>query len=266
MTFAQLGIGTFSTIFALLHPNWAYVGQHISWAVSSWLFLMAATDIIITGTIIYFLARKKSDFQGTNSIIDGVIKYTITNNGLTSACAITSALMFEEGPGLWHIIPGTIIIKFYSISLLASLNSRRGLAHDLMASRNGATLARGSPRALSSNVAAYSFQHSPAMRSPSVLHFKDSPIRNGGGSGNGLGSGNSNHPSRAASMRDHGENSFPVQVTIDTTSSEYRVEDLAWEEKERRQNKSPSAAKEPNWNTQTASQNAPPFQLFVDEP
>ncbi|SCV67480.1 BQ2448_5091 [Microbotryum intermedium] len=183
LTLVHFGFGTFTT-------GWA------------WLFLMAGTDLLITATIVVLLAQRRSDFHRTNSIIDDVILYTVTNNGLTAAAAISSSIMFQAGPRLWHIIPGKIIIKLYSRSLLASLNSRQGLAQELTRFRTGAILG-------SRLCPTFSFCQ---CRAGSV--------------------GKASRTAASIRMRDHGETSFPVRVTLETSSTEYRTEELAWEEKD----------------------------------
>ncbi|KDE02972.1 hypothetical protein MVLG_06506 [Microbotryum lychnidis-dioicae p1A1 Lamole] len=241
LTLVYLGVGCFTTAFAFEHAIWP------------------------------------SDFTGTNSIIDKVIRYTVTNNGLTAAAAICSSIMFQASS-----------------------------AHDLALSRTGGRgatkLARGgSPKQLlhfpgvngANQVASFSCQNVQSdVRNPPSLHFKDTPLRHVakligvGALGNGSLGGSA---SRSTSMRSmsrrrggsdhHGENSFPVQVTIDTTSTEFQVEQMDWEEKER---KKVFKSEEDRTNGDTGSAKAssipialpvptleltnPPFRIYVEEP
>ncbi|SCZ93795.1 BZ3500_MvSof-1268-A1-R1_Chr6-3g08889 [Microbotryum saponariae] len=52
LTLVQLGVGCFTTGFAFEHAIWPVVEARVSWAVSTWLFMMAGTDPIITVTIV----------------------------------------------------------------------------------------------------------------------------------------------------------------------------------------------------------------------
>ncbi|GAA5891234.1 hypothetical protein JCM5296_006871 [Sporobolomyces johnsonii] len=139
LTAFQLAWGIFDTYSALGPRRWVDV-EGVTWAVTIFLFSMAAGDILITGSLsksnpLYFLSRVRSDFQETNSILDKVIAVTIANNGLTCISAMSSAILFCTGPGAWHLLPGLAIIHFYNISFLSSLNSRQQLARDLALSR-----------------------------------------------------------------------------------------------------------------------------------
>ncbi|SGZ28702.1 BQ5605_C027g10416 [Microbotryum silenes-dioicae] len=311
-------VQNYDKLMNLLSIHWSYVLDPVTTAVVAAISTPARNLQTFYAYRIYILSKRSifipllilfltlSDFTGTNSIIDKVIRYTVTNNGLTAAAAICSSIMFQASSGLWHVLPGTIIIKLYSISLMASLNSHKNLAHDLALSRTGGRgatkLARGgSPKQLlhfpgvngANQVASFSCQNVQSdVRNPPSLHFKDTPLRHVakligvGALGNGSLGGSA---SRSTSMRSmsrrrggsdhHGENSFPVQVTIDTTSTEFQVEQMDWEEKER---KKVFKSEEDRTNGDTGSAKAssipialpvptleltnPPFRIYVEEP
>ncbi|KAI5475797.1 nuclear export protein noc3 [Pseudohyphozyma bogoriensis] len=232
LTAAQLGFGLFCTVYAFHHPSFATISD-ITYAVASWLFLMAGGDIIITSSLIYYLSRAKSDFYQTNTILERVIRHTITNNALTAVTATVSSLMFMVGPGAWHVIAGLIIGKLYQISFLASLNARDDLKRDLAASRNHAA----------GPATTIKIPHTPL---PNRSHLSNG----GGGSGLGIaarlapsfrsfGGGGGGHGQTSSSGGKSGKGgsssvgleSFPIQIMVESSVSEFRIEEDAWDQR-----------------------------------
>lgn len=138
LTFLQLGVGIWCTIFAFMKPRWSAIATDLQPSVALWLFGMAAGDIVITLALVIYLQRAKTGFERTNSVIDRLIKHIIANNALTAFAATASSILFIAAPGVWHTIPGLVISRLYIVSFMSSLNSRSKLAEDLSQVRVGA--------------------------------------------------------------------------------------------------------------------------------
>ncbi|KAI0824342.1 hypothetical protein BC628DRAFT_428045 [Trametes gibbosa] len=102
--------------------------QHISWLVSIAYGFAVATDVILTGALVFVLQRARTGSKRTDSILDVLIIYTVNTGLLTS---IVSVIAFAFA----LVIPGNLIYaavsivgaKLYANSVLALLNSRRSI-------------------------------------------------------------------------------------------------------------------------------------------
>ncbi|ORY92482.1 hypothetical protein BCR35DRAFT_348870 [Leucosporidium creatinivorum] len=206
LTLLQLSFGAYCTTYAYLHPLWVEIAT-IKWAVALWLYLMAFGDIVITSAIIYYLNQAKTGFNPTNSVIDRIIKHIIANNALTAIAAAASSIMFVAAPGVYHVIAGLIIARFYIVSFLGSLNSRVRLSEDL-------NTTRAIGRAYTSGLDSGMGPSTPIPGTPRATMREGKPNRP--------------HIARSHSSRsnfNYGQDSLPIQVTIDSTSEQYIEED-----------------------------------------
>ncbi|TFK52273.1 hypothetical protein OE88DRAFT_1380602 [Heliocybe sulcata] len=97
----------------------------LTWVTSTGLGCAAAADILIAMSMCHYLAKRRTGFKRTNSIIMTLMIFSINTGLLTSiiatACAITFAIMptnFVWQSFFW------VLGKCYVNSLLATLNSR----------------------------------------------------------------------------------------------------------------------------------------------
>lgn len=59
------------------------------------LSLTAASDVMITGCLVYFIKRmERSDYETTNSLVDTILRNTIETNGLTAIVSDESVRFF----------------------------------------------------------------------------------------------------------------------------------------------------------------------------
>ncbi|EGO04143.1 hypothetical protein SERLA73DRAFT_175928 [Serpula lacrymans var. lacrymans S7.3] len=112
------------------------------------LAVAAANDIIITVSIVYLLASRRSGLKSTNTIVSRIISYVISSGVLTSVTDVAILICFVTMPGnliylaLYQFInnrmcstisifnvcdKGTDIDPVYANSLLATLNARESL-------------------------------------------------------------------------------------------------------------------------------------------
>ncbi|KAF8188744.1 hypothetical protein BJ912DRAFT_1143346 [Pholiota molesta] len=90
--------------------------------ITTLLVVGAAIDVIIAGSMLYYLAKKRNQgLQRIASVIDRLIAYTIRTGLLTSIAAVAMLICFQTMPNnfIWLAIY-TFLAKLYSNSLLSS--------------------------------------------------------------------------------------------------------------------------------------------------
>jgi len=111
-------VGAFSVLHFSRYPR-------LTWVTSTGLGCAAAADILIAVAMCHYLAKRRTGYKRTNSIIMTLMIFSINTGLLTSiiatVCAITFAIMptnFVWQSFFW------VLGKCYVNSLLATLNSR----------------------------------------------------------------------------------------------------------------------------------------------
>ncbi|GAA5825561.1 hypothetical protein JCM11251_000284 [Rhodosporidiobolus azoricus] len=241
LTALSLAFGILNTFFGADCSPWACINEK-TWAVGTWLAALTASDIVITASLTYYLRRSRSEFEETNSLLDHIIRLTVQNNGLTAAAAITSAILFAAS-STWHLVPGLALIKLYQISFFSALNSRRRIAADLSTRRAGPphfptgpshgelpTFARTVDELHRADTSTISKRSHQSMRPGFLRSLSANDVRN---------------PKEAW---DHGADSLPVQVFVESTVVEDRHPDETWDaEKLMEQSRPPSPILGVNW-------------------
>ncbi|KAJ3859626.1 hypothetical protein EV359DRAFT_68000 [Lentinula novae-zelandiae] len=123
--------------------NGYYFREHVRWLFTLGLALSSAVDILITSSLFMLLRRSKMEggrqVQGSflahwhylpylDGVIDTLILYTFETGSVTCAATIVSMICWISIPTqLIFMALHFIIGKFYTMSLLVTLNTRRGL-------------------------------------------------------------------------------------------------------------------------------------------
>jgi len=85
-------------------------------------------DILIAGSLCWFLNKNRTGFSGMDSIINSITLYTIENGLLTCVVTILSLIFWITMPhNLIFLAMHFAISKMYANALLATLNSRKRL-------------------------------------------------------------------------------------------------------------------------------------------
>ncbi|GAA5885566.1 hypothetical protein JCM6882_007474 [Rhodosporidiobolus microsporus] len=222
LTAVSLAWGVLDTYFAASNALWSSINTKKP-HVATWLGALTASDIVITASLTYYLRKSRTDFEETNSLLDRIIRLTVQNNGLTSAAAITSAVLFAID-STFHLVPGLVLIKLYQISFFSALNSRRRIAADLSTARISPHSAHTGKGGLHLNTAVSDFS---ALPTTTTTHTSK---RSHHGSRPGfLRSLSAGDVRSKNSWRDHGGDSLPVQVVVESTTVEDRVPDETWD-------------------------------------
>ncbi|GAA5930485.1 DUF6534 domain-containing protein [Sporobolomyces koalae] len=108
------------------------------WGISVWLALAGLADAVITGSLVYYLAKSKTGgLHNTNSVLNKMIELLVSTNFLTLLIGLLSAILWWTHAGHWFIAANLCIAKFYFNSFLVSLNARVELERRLLQGSNG---------------------------------------------------------------------------------------------------------------------------------
>jgi len=104
--------------------------HHYKWVFTLGLALSSAVDVLITGSLFYYLkqSKRESATRGLDQVIDSLIRYTFENGSLTAFATILSMICWITMPTNF-IFMGLhfFISKLYANSLLVTLNTRKTL-------------------------------------------------------------------------------------------------------------------------------------------
>ncbi|KAJ3545579.1 hypothetical protein NM688_g5609 [Phlebia brevispora] len=113
-----------------------------NYVVGLWLGSGAAADVGIASALVYNLVTRRTGFKRTDTLITKLVVYSINTAAFTSVIAVVDIICFYAMPtNNVHLGLNMLLCKFFSNSLLASLNTRDERRHgnvdtDLSASLN----------------------------------------------------------------------------------------------------------------------------------
>ncbi|KAL0575445.1 hypothetical protein V5O48_006536 [Marasmius crinis-equi] len=138
LSFVSLGLIIGYTIVTLQYNNLGELVKQADWATALNV-MSAATDIGITVAMISCLHGKKTGFKKSTDIINRMIIFTFNTGILTSLLSIADVIALNTMPNTF-IYMGFFLIRdrFYTNSILVTLNSRRYIKGGGVASSNEA--------------------------------------------------------------------------------------------------------------------------------
>ncbi|KAJ3916605.1 hypothetical protein F5877DRAFT_91661 [Lentinula edodes] len=113
----------------------------LHWSALLWFLTACVADLLITGTLVWNLAQRKTGFAITDSVVDKIIRMTVQTGMITSICAIGDVAFFMALP-LNYLVGYSILdckqqdqnflwdltlAKLYTNCLMSTLNARAGL-------------------------------------------------------------------------------------------------------------------------------------------
>ncbi|KAI9452299.1 hypothetical protein BJY52DRAFT_1288310 [Lactarius psammicola] len=112
-------------VYTARHPKFAN-GRVLKVLALTWLGGNALSDILIAGSMLYHLGRRR---RGAGNFSDHaltrIVRLTVESNVMTTTVGIISLLMVAIYPNKpWFTCPTAIIGKLYSNTFLVSLNNR----------------------------------------------------------------------------------------------------------------------------------------------
>jgi len=98
----------------------------ITGIVDSSLSLAVVTDVLIAGSLAYYLHTSRSGIKRTDKLVNQLLAYTINNGILTSAFDIvTLVFVTTEVNNLIFLAVFQVVGNLYTNSMMATLNSRK---------------------------------------------------------------------------------------------------------------------------------------------
>jgi len=82
-------------------------------------------DIIITGSLTWYLQRNKSGIKGTDDIVTRIIRLTVQTGMITTLWAILDLIVYLTEANSLHLLFNLPLAKIYTNSLMSNLNARR---------------------------------------------------------------------------------------------------------------------------------------------
>ncbi|KAJ7040920.1 hypothetical protein C8F04DRAFT_1253430 [Mycena alexandri] len=105
-------------------PAWADFA-HFTGLIIAWMTTTILVDVTITVILVWYLQRAhKTGVQGTDQLVDRIIRLTVQTGLLTSVWALIDLVLFLTLPNASHLIFQIPMAKMYTNSLMSSLNSR----------------------------------------------------------------------------------------------------------------------------------------------
>ncbi|KAJ7043126.1 hypothetical protein C8F04DRAFT_1073764 [Mycena alexandri] len=119
-----------TTVELIITKTFPKFAAHFNIILICGMSVSAATDIIVSAARYYYLRNLKQGYTGTQEVVDAVVVFTINDGCLTCAVVLAAIACLLRMPHnfIWLGIYFTIA-KFYSNSVLATLNLRNWYRH-----------------------------------------------------------------------------------------------------------------------------------------
>ncbi|KII83837.1 hypothetical protein PLICRDRAFT_443514 [Plicaturopsis crispa FD-325 SS-3] len=130
---ARFAISFMATVESFGTTTWIVYIAGGRWTSVSLLGASVFTDLLIAGSLCYYLLRERSRaITPTVAILDKLLVWTIHNGLLTSVASLTMLITFLAAPGNFTWLGIFMFLpRLFSMSLLGSLNARTSLRRDL---------------------------------------------------------------------------------------------------------------------------------------
>ncbi|KAF9445151.1 hypothetical protein P691DRAFT_710809 [Macrolepiota fuliginosa MF-IS2] len=131
----------------------------LHWPALMWFLAATVADVLITGTLVINLSRRKTGFAATDDAISKIIRMTVQTGMLTALFAIGDVIFFMTlANTALNFIWDLALTKLYANCLLSTLNARAGLKEITSQSgqRQVSTFGTGTRRHVSSMSTWYS--------------------------------------------------------------------------------------------------------------
>ncbi|KAL4253441.1 hypothetical protein ABKN59_002070 [Abortiporus biennis] len=115
------GIGT--AIAISIVPEFIHF-QKFEVIVIIWLIGAAICDSSITIALTLYLRKHKTGFQGTDTLLNKLIRLTVQNGAICAVWAIIDLIVYLASPTGLHLAFNFPLAKLYTNSLMSTLNSR----------------------------------------------------------------------------------------------------------------------------------------------
>ncbi|KAJ7684594.1 hypothetical protein DFH06DRAFT_1313007 [Mycena polygramma] len=127
---ARTGLAFVTTAEMILTKTFPVFQAKFAIVLTCGMAVSAVTDIVVSAARYYYLRSLKQGYTGTQEVVDAVVVFTVNDGLLTCAVVIAAIICLVRMPHnfIWLGIYFTIA-KFYSNSVLATLNLRNWYRH-----------------------------------------------------------------------------------------------------------------------------------------
>ncbi|KIJ50751.1 hypothetical protein M422DRAFT_159510, partial [Sphaerobolus stellatus SS14] len=123
---ASFAGGIVGTIESAIKTEYSQI-QEFKGAVITWLIAAAAADILITGTLVHYLRKRKTGHSYTDGVVNRIIRLTLQTGAVTAFFATADIVLFLAVPHTTlNFIWDFPLCKIYTNALLSTLNARAG--------------------------------------------------------------------------------------------------------------------------------------------
>ncbi|KIJ29746.1 hypothetical protein M422DRAFT_268779 [Sphaerobolus stellatus SS14] len=123
---ASFAGGIVGTVESAIKTDYSQL-QEFKGAVITWLIAAAAADILITGTLVYSLHKRKTGNSYSDAMVNRIIRLTLQTGALTALFATADVVLFLAVPHTTlNFIWDFPLCKLYTNALLSTLNARAG--------------------------------------------------------------------------------------------------------------------------------------------
>ncbi|KAJ6627488.1 hypothetical protein B0H10DRAFT_389486 [Mycena sp. CBHHK59/15] len=127
LVLAEFGCSVAFTIQSLQLETWTELGELKSLSMSVNV-LGAASDVIITSILVFYLHQSRTGFKKSDTMISKLIMFSVSTGLLTSICAVASLLsILLWGQTLIYVAFYFSLGRLYFNSVLATLNARKDI-------------------------------------------------------------------------------------------------------------------------------------------
>ncbi|PPQ86361.1 hypothetical protein CVT25_002278 [Psilocybe cyanescens] len=118
-------VGILMVVYSCQMKTWVDI-KAIAWAVRATFATATSIDAVLAASMSYYLYKSKNSFSSTNNRIVTIIRYVLISGSLTCAASMASLFTYIAMPDnliFWSV--SFLVTKFYTISYIAMLNSRK---------------------------------------------------------------------------------------------------------------------------------------------
>ncbi|KAJ7118750.1 hypothetical protein C8R44DRAFT_789162 [Mycena epipterygia] len=127
---ARVGLAFTTTAEMIITKTFPHFAARFKILFTSGLAVSAVTDVVVSAARYYYLRNLKQGYTMTQEVVDAVVVFTINDGCLTCAVVIASIACWLRMPSNFvYLGIYFTIAKFYSNSVLATLNLRNWYRH-----------------------------------------------------------------------------------------------------------------------------------------
>ncbi|KDQ52832.1 hypothetical protein JAAARDRAFT_210307 [Jaapia argillacea MUCL 33604] len=131
--FLQFVAGMSVSIMSNILPNFSDWGRpQMRIPIVGSLILGAVVDSSITASLTWSLQKSKTGFSVTDDLVTRLIRLTVQTGMMTAVVAVIDLTLYLSSasiPWPFHLVCGLTLPKFYTISLMSTLNARHSIRH-----------------------------------------------------------------------------------------------------------------------------------------